>query len=129
MKQIALVFLCLCTVLVFAEKKPVKKTARSLNGTWCTGEDDGMLLTFSGKDTLTVTSSSDESIGGSGRYTNTDSTFSATLHNGDLVLAMQYLYRWKGNDTIEAKATMFMIDSEAVGVPEEWMSMERCDGK
>ncbi|MBN1757696.1 MAG: hypothetical protein JW863_05235 [Chitinispirillaceae bacterium] len=129
MNRITLFIICICTVVAFAEKKPVKKPVRSLNGTWCTGEDDGMLLTFSGTDTLTITSASDESMGGSGTYLHTDSTFSATLKNGDLVLSMKYRYRWKGNDTILAKATMFTIDDESVDFPEEWMSMGRCEKK
>ena len=126
MKNVIAALLCLCTVVVLAEKKPVK--TRSLTGTWCTG-DAGMLLTFTEPDSLTVKSTSDESMGGSGSYLHTDSTFSAALTNGDLTLAMKYRYRWLGRDTIEAKAIMFTIDEDSVDVPEEWMSMWRCDKK
>ena len=100
----------------------------SLNGTWCAG-DDGMQLTFSGNDTLSIGSTADESMGGSGIYRKTDSTFSATLKNGDLTLSLKYLYRWKGKDTVEARALEFTINDEAVDFPKEWMSMGRCGKK
>ena len=128
MNHFTLCLLCLFTVVCFAGKKPVTTANAPLTGTWCTGEA-GMLLTFTEPDTLTVQSTSDESMGGRGSYRHTDSTFSATLHNGDLTLGLKYRYRWKGTDTIEAKATVFTIDEEPVEVPEEWMSMWRCKEK
>ncbi len=112
-----------------AETKKTTGTVRqnAFNGTWCTGED-GMVLSFSGKDSIHVKSSSDESVGGGGIYTRTDSTFVATLRNGDMVVKMSYLFRWKGIDTVEARATAFTINGENVDVPPEWMSMVRCEG-
>lgn len=127
MKYFTVLF-CLVVVIASAEKKSVTKPLHTLTGTWCTG-DAGMLLTFSEPDTLTVQSTSDESMGGRGRYHHTDSTFSATLKNDELTLAMKYRYRWNGTDTIEAKASVFTVDEEPIEVPEEWMSMWRCEGK
>ena len=128
MKKSILVALCLLSALAFAEKKKTSASADRLHGTWCTGEE-GMMLRFSVKDSLFVTSASDESVQGRGKYTRTDSTFAATLQNGETTLALRYLYRWKGTDTVEAKATLFTINGEVVEHPEEWMNMVRCGGK
>ena len=128
MNKLLPLLLCLSVAVSWAEKKKNTSGAPSLNGTWCTGED-GMILAFAGSDSLRVSSSADETMGGSGKYTRTDSTFSATLVNGDMTLKMRYRYRWKGSDTVEAKATLFTINDEAVEYPEEWMSMVRCGKK
>ena len=128
MRNLCIGLLLLSSVLTAGEKKTAPVPSLSLRGTWCTG-DAGMLLTFSGTDSLSVESASDESMGGSGTYRHTDSTFSATLKNGDLVLSLRYRYRWKGTDTIEAKATMFTVDGDSIEYPKEWMSMERCGKK
>jgi hypothetical protein len=128
MKKSILVALCLLSAIAFAEKRKTSVPDDRFHGTWCTGEED-MMLRFSAKDSLFVTSASDESVQGKGKYTRTDSTFAATLRNGETTLAMQYLYRWKGTDTVEAKATLFTINGETVEHPEEWMSMVRCRGE
>ena len=81
MKNIALiitVFLVITSV-ISAEKAP------SLNGTWCVGEE-GFILRFSGKDSLHVTSSTDESIQAEGSYNKNDTSFTATVKNGDVTM-------------------------------------------
>ncbi|MBN1309311.1 MAG: hypothetical protein JXA18_15410 [Chitinispirillaceae bacterium] len=122
--------LALCAMAAFssAEKNKTAPPVDRLHGTWCTGEE-GMVLRFSTGDSLFVTSTSDETIQGVGKYQRTDSTFTATLLNDEVTLTMRYLYRWKGADTVEAKATFFTINDEAVEHPQEWMSMVRCDRK
>ncbi|MBN1575595.1 MAG: hypothetical protein JW913_03530 [Chitinispirillaceae bacterium] len=123
MKKIMILVLCVMAAFSWAERKKTAP-ADKLHGTWCTGEE-GMVLRFSG-DSLFVTSTSDETIQGVGKYQRTDSTFAATLLNDEVTLKMRYLYRWKGSDTVEAKATLFTINDEAVEHPQEWMSMVRC---
>lgn len=123
----------LCTVLLFttfvnAQKKKISMPSDPLIGTWCT-TDQSMVLTFAKGDTLRVTSTTDSAMSGCGTYAHTDSTFAASLKNNDMVMKMSYRYRWKGRDTVEAKATSFTIDGEAVEYPAEWMSMARCTGK
>ncbi len=99
----------------------------SLNGTWCVGEE-GFVLRFFGKDSLHVTSSTDESIKAEGSYKKTDTSFTATVINGDVSMKMKYLYRWCSADSIKAKAEQFTINDEQVNSPEEWMYMVRCKG-
>ena len=127
MKIISAALLFLLVTLANAEKKKTAPAADPLIGTWCT-TDDGMVLTFSKGDSLRVATVSDSSMGGVGKYIHTDTTFTATLKNGDMIMKMGYVYRWKGRDTVEAKATSFTIDNEAVEHPTEWMGMVRCGG-
>jgi hypothetical protein len=108
-----------------AETKTTSAPASDLAGTWCTGEE-GMMLSFFGKDSLKVTSTSDESMQGNGRYSFTDSTISATVTNGELFLKMNYLYRRQGTDTVTVKTTLFTINDEAVEYPDEWILLWRC---
>lgn len=118
-----------CSVMLpFAETGKTPDPVSRLAGTWCTG-DEGMVLSFYGKDSLKVTSTSDESMQGNGTYAFTDSTISAAISNGELMLKMNYLYRWKGTDTVTAKTTLFTINDEAVEYPEEWILLWRCGEK
>jgi hypothetical protein len=109
------------SALLAAEKK-------SLLGTWYAGED-GLVLTFAGKDSLFVKSLSDSSMGGSGTYTRTDSTFSASVNNGDMSMKMIYTYRWKGKDTVEAKPIYMDVNGDSVEYPHEWATMVRNNSK
>lgn len=127
MQKNSLIFILLLVALAGAEKKKTAPAVDPLIGTWCT-TDDGMVLTFAKGDTLRVAGTSDSSMGGCGKYTHTDTTFAATLKNGDMVMKMAYRYRWRGRDTVEARATSFIIDNEAVEYPTEWMGMVRCGG-
>lgn len=120
--KIVPVFLCLITITI------AQKNNNKLQGTWCVGED-GLVLTFKGKDTLKVASLSDESVSGTGIYEKNDSAFTATVLNGDVEMKMRYRYQWIGNDTVKAKAEFFTINGDSVSFPEEWMAMTRCDFK
>lgn len=99
---------------------------KSLDGTWCVGEE-GFVLTFSGKDSLHVTSKSDESIKANGTYLKNDTSFSATVINGDVVMKIKYRYQWAGDDSVKALAEQFLINDEPVNSPTEWMFMVKCD--
>ncbi len=111
-------------ILTAASVINAEKSA-TLNGTWCVGEE-GFVLRFSGKDSLHVTSSTDESIQAEGSYKKSDTSFTATVINGDVTMKMRYLYRWCSSDSIKAKAEQFTINDEPVNSPEEWMFMVRC---
>lgn len=111
-------------ILTAASVINAEKSA-TLNGTWCVGEE-GFVLRFSGKDSLHVTSSTDESIQAEGSYKKSDTSFTATVVNGDVTMKMRYLYRWCSKDSIKAKAEQFTINDEPVNSPEEWMFMVRC---
>lgn len=94
-------------------------------GTWCAGTD-GLILTFFAKDSLQVGSTADESIKGYGVYKRTDSTFSATVKNGDVTMEMMYRYLAKGVDTVSAQAQYFLVDGDSAEVPADWIDMTRC---
>jgi hypothetical protein len=97
----------------------------NFNGTWCTGSD-GLILTFFSQDSLQVGNISDESVKGYGVYKRTDTTFSATVKNGDVTMELKYRYLLKGTDTVSAQAIYFLVDGDSVQVPAEWMDMTRC---
>ena len=120
LKSVA-VILSAAAFIIAAPKDP-------LLGTWCAGED-GLVLTFAGKDSLIVTSSADASISGAGTYKRDDTTFTAILLNEGVEMKMKYQYKWLGKDTISAQAQLFTIGDEAVDFPGEWMSMSRCRQK
>lgn len=96
----------------------------SLLGTWIVG-DAGLVLTFSGKDSLSVTSVTDSSVKGNGSYVKSDSTFFTTINNNDIIMKMQYRFRWKTKDSIEAQAILFTVNGDTVDSPKEWTAMTR----
>lgn len=106
----------------------IANTADKINpflGTWCVGEN-GLLLTFSGKDSLSVASISDSNVNGKGTYQKNDSTFFATINNNDIIMKIQYRYHWKSKDSIEAQAIIFTVNNDTVDSPKEWTAMTRC---
>jgi hypothetical protein len=98
--------------------------SNALLGTWVVG-DAGLILTFSGKDSLSVASVTDSSVKGNGTYVKSDTTFSATINNNDIIMKMQYRYRWKNKDNVEAQAILFTVNGDSVESPKEWASMTR----
>lgn len=123
MKKLFIILLILVSFVSTAFSGSAKKI--DFNGTWCAGTD-GLILTFFAKDSLQVGSTSDESIKGYGVYKRTDSTFSATVKNGDVTMEMMYRYLSKGVDTVSAKALYFRVDGDSVEVPADWIDMTRC---
>lgn len=114
--------------ILFTLSALLAEEKKSLLGTWYTGED-GLMLTFAGKDSLYVKSLSDSSMGGTGTYTRTDSTFTASVKNGEMVMKMIYTYRWKGKDTVEAKPIYMDVNGDSVDYPHEWAKMIRSKSK
>jgi hypothetical protein len=96
----------------------------SLLGTWIVG-DAGLVLNFSGKDSISVASVTDSSVKGNGTYLKNDSTFSTTINNNDIIMKMQYRFRWKTKDSVEAQAILFTVNGDTVDSPKEWAIMAR----
>lgn len=95
-------------------------------GTWCIGAER-LIITFTGKDSLHVSSKRDETIQGKGTYEQTDSTLTATILNEDLILKMGYRYKKKSDDMLRAKIAYITVDGDSVNHPRRWMKMEKCD--
>jgi len=102
--------------------------SHSLIGQWCVS-DQGLILVFSTEDSMSVTSTTDSSVQGKGSYTKTDTTFSASIKNNDIVMKMDYRYRWKTRSNIEAQAILFTVNGDSVESPKEWTVMTRCTPK
>lgn len=118
-KIITLAVICFATTIFSVEKN-------SFIGTWCVG-DDGLVLTFSGKDTLMVASLSDSSMKGRGTYQKDDTTFLTTINTQDgISMQMKYRYRWKDKNIVEAQAIYMTANGESVDAPKEWNTMTRC---
>lgn len=105
--------------IVTAEKNPLK-------GTWCIG-NQRLVIEFLNKDSIHITSRSDESINGHGTFTSQDSSFIATIINDDLELKMGYLYKMKDERRLKAKITFFTVDGDSVDHPDRWLRMEKCN--
>lgn len=122
-KQSYIIFTAFLIFLLFI---PVSSKNDFFTGTWCIG-DERLIITFTGKDSLHVSSMKDETINGVGTYEKKDSTLIATLLNDDLELKMGYRYKRKSNSRIRAKIIFFTVDGDSVNHPNRWMRMERCD--
>lgn len=98
------------------------------SGTWCIG-DERLIISFSGKDSLYVSSLKDETIQGKGTYELKDSLLIANMVNDELTLRMGYRYKKRNNKTLRAKIIFFTVDGDSVNHPRRWMRMEKCDPK
>jgi|GEM_PF-3180873 len=96
------------------------------SGTWCVGRE-GLVITFIGKDSIRVTSLTDESIDGRGTYTKKGETLTATVAKDSLTLKMGYRYQVRPDSTVRAKITFFTINGDSVNHPRRWLRMKRCD--
>lgn len=103
-------------------------TSKTLSGQWC-ADDMGLILIFDTKDSMQVKSTSDSTFQGKGTYSKTDTTFSATMKNDNIVIRMNFKYRWKNASTIEALPVLFTVSDEPVESPNEWKTMIRCGQK
>ncbi|MGE5671246.1 MAG: hypothetical protein ACM31E_07365 [Fibrobacterota bacterium] len=104
------------------------ETSKTLSGQWC-ANDMGLILIFDTSDSMQVKSISDSTFQGKGTYTKTDTTFSATMKNDNIVIRMNFKYRWKNTTTIEALPVLFTVNDEPVESPKEWKIMTRCGEK
>jgi hypothetical protein len=86
-------------------------SGKTMNGTWCI-EQEGLTITFAGKDSLTVSSTEEDGVTGKGSYTMSDSIFSATVANEELSVKLGYRYAWQKDSTINAKQIYFIVDKD-----------------
>ncbi|KMQ52347.1 hypothetical protein CHISP_0614 [Chitinispirillum alkaliphilum] len=98
--------------------------SENIEGVWFS-EEDGLTLTFKNNDSLYVTSSTEESMQGAGTYSITDTTLSAVVSNEDIEIEMNYNFRWKDENVIEAQPVFFSINSEEIEIPSEWLKIVR----
>ncbi len=101
---------------------------KDFSGQWC-ANDMGLVMIFDSSDSMQVKSTSDSTFQGKGTYTKTDTTFSATMKNDNIVIKMNFRYRWKNAVTIEAMPELFTVSDEPVESPKEWKIMTRCGQK
>jgi len=94
-------------------------------GTWCI-DREGLIISFRTKDSLTVRSSSDETVNGDGTYSVKDSIVAATVANGDVVIRLSYQFRWKNDSTIMARPVFFAVNADTIAKPDSLMIMKRC---
>lgn len=105
---------------------PATGTGPAFEGSWCVGRE-GLLITFSGADSLSVTNLRDESVQGTGTYVSDDSLLTATMSTEELELKMGYQYRWTSDSLLRAKILYFTVDGDSVNHPRRWLRMRRCD--
>ncbi len=120
--QSLLLVTLICSVTNASEK------LRDFSGQWC-ANDMGLIMIFDSNDSMQVKSTSDSSFQGKGTYAKTDTTFSATMKNDNIVIKMNFRYRWKNDTTIEAMPELFTVSDEPVESPKEWKIMTRCGQK
>ncbi|MBD3418705.1 MAG: hypothetical protein GF398_01175 [Chitinivibrionales bacterium] len=99
--------------------------AKGLSGDWCI-EKEGLIIHFTGRDSLRVSSSTEEGVSGNGFYKMNDSTLRATVRNEDLIIEMGYNYKWKNDSTLLAKPAFLIINADTVEHTDTWMNMSKC---
>lgn len=97
-----------------------------LKGTWCVGRE-GLVISFFGKDSLSVSSRRDETMQGLGRYEKRDSLLITTITNEDLKIEMGYRYKWKSDSLIRAKILYVSVNGDSINHPRRWLRMRLCD--
>ena len=102
------------------------QTQRSLEGTWCIDGED-VRLTFTGTDSVVVSSTSEEGINGSGSYTALDTMFVAQLISDELEIRMGYTYDWTSDSTLAGRPLFLTLNGDSLDVPAEAVIMTRCD--
>jgi len=101
-------------------------TSSFFSGTWCVSEQ-GIELTFiPGQKVAISATNQGEAVEGSGSYTFSDTSFTATISANDITVITSYFYRVVSDSVVEAKITAMNIDGEAVAYPPEWVNITRC---
>ena len=98
---------------------------RTLRGTWCL-EQEELVLSFFGKDSVRVSSTADDGVNGAGKYAKQDTMFIATITGDSLEIVMGYRYEWKSDTTIEARTLFVTVNGDSVNVTSEPIAMRRC---
>ena len=99
--------------------------SKSLSGSWCLEEED-VTITFVGKDSINVSSTSEDGVNGSGKYEKRDTMFVATISSGDLKIQMGYQYKWVNDSTLDTRTLFLTVNGDSVNTPESSVKMTRC---
>jgi len=114
------IILLFITALLFpiAAQKP-------MTGTWCI-QDQGLAITFQGKDSVLITSTEEDGANGKGAYSLTDSLLTATITSEDIIIRMCYQYKWQKDSSILARQIYFIADEDTAENPNTAVVMKRC---
>jgi hypothetical protein len=96
-----------------------------MTGAWCI-QDQGLSITFQGKDSVLVTSTEEDGVNGKGAYSLTDSLLTATITSEDIVIRMCYQYKWQKDSSILARQIYFIADQDTAENPNSTVVMKRC---
>ncbi len=99
---------------------------RLFSGTWCVG-GQGLVISFLGEDSLSVTNVADESMKGIGTFEQKDSVLYASVSNDELDIGMGYQYKVRNDSIIQAKFLFLTVNGDSVNHPVQWLQMRRCD--
>jgi len=78
------------------------------------------------KDSVHVTSNSEEGVDGWGKYEKLDSMFVASVEGDEVQIRMGYKYTWSSDSTIEAKTLFMTVNGDSVKTPDKLVQMRRC---
>jgi hypothetical protein len=119
--------LCAAAVMMILYSLALSSSSDKIfSGTWCVGRE-GLVISFIGKDSIRVTSLSDESVDGQGTYSRKGATLNAKLTSEELELNMGYKYKVREDSSIKAKILFFTVNGDSVNHPRRWLRMRRCD--
>ncbi len=104
----------------------VAENTGTFSGTWCVG-GQGLVISFLGKDSLSVTNVADESMKGVGTYEQKDTLLFASVANDELDIGMGYQYKIRSDSLVQAKFLYLTVNGDSVNHPVQWLQMRRCD--
>ncbi|MFP4417792.1 MAG: hypothetical protein ACLFSB_11025 [Chitinispirillaceae bacterium] len=99
---------------------------QKFDGTWCVN-DEGLVISFLGDDSLSIASLRDESVSGRGTYSIQDTILVASIQSEELTMEMGYHYKWRTDSLVRARITHFTLNGDSVNHPHHWLKMMRCE--
>ena len=98
-------------------------SASNFKGQSWTVLDEGITLSFVSDDSISITSEEDETVGGKGSYTSSDSTISAKVDNEGTVMSLSYWYNKVSSDTIKAVTREILMNGDTMEVSDDTLIM------
>jgi len=92
-------------------------------GSWIV-QNEGLTLTFTGKDSVKFSSASDETISGTGTFKYTASDLSAKLNNEGTIMEVVYGYK-KVGETVKVTTKSLKVNGDPMEVAKDTMTMVR----